>query len=73
MERQVRHQVRFTRRLKRTFDGNSWFLKPEDMFLLLFVVAVGLKRTGQGNHTFRLLFGRPVVTPFYLQNLEPVI
>lgn len=68
----------FTRRLKRTFDGNISYRK---LFLLLFVIAVFLLYIGP---TFlRWLFGRnePVkdhtircmddrLTPFYLQYLE---
>lgn len=68
----------FTRRLKRTFDGNLSYRK---MFLLLFVVAVFLLYIGPSflrwlfsgsepakDHTFRCMDDR--LTPFYLQNLE---
>ncbi|XP_055540844.1 uncharacterized protein KIAA2013 homolog [Wyeomyia smithii] len=68
----------FTRRLKRTFDGNISYRK---LFLLLFIVAIFLLYIGPS--FLRWLFGRsePVkdntircmddrLTPFYLQNLE---
>ncbi|XP_055593712.1 uncharacterized protein KIAA2013 homolog [Uranotaenia lowii] len=68
----------FTRRLKRTFDGNISYRK---LFLILFVVAVFLLYVGPS--FLRWLFGRSEpakdhtnrcmddrLTPFYLQNLE---
>ncbi|XP_055637924.1 uncharacterized protein KIAA2013 homolog [Toxorhynchites rutilus septentrionalis] len=68
----------FTRRLKRTFDGNISYRK---LFLLLFVVAIFLLYIGPSflrwlfggsepvkDHTIRCMDDR--LTPFYLQNLE---